>query len=67
MEKLKEIENLLNEKLEIIKKYITEIEERGRIRGKTYRYIRVAAKELRDISQDLRKEILEKFKNQSKK
>lgn len=67
MDKLKTLYESVETSMNLIKEKIEEIEEKNKIKYKTYQSIRVASKEIRDASQIFRKEILKKFKEQKEK
>ena len=67
MDNIKKLCDSIVNATEGIKEVIEEIEEKHKIRHKSYQYIRVASKTIRDNSQVIRKEILKKFKEQQEK
>ena len=66
---MSKVENLyasMSTSMDSIKEDLNDIEEKKKIRGKVYTSIRTEAKTMRDIAQEIRKEILKDFKAQKK-
>ena len=66
---MSKVENLyasMSTSMDSIKEDLNDIEEKKKIRGKVYTSIRTEAKNMRDIAQEIRKEILKDFKGQKK-